>query len=171
MLRCVSHFVPTPSTPVRRCCVRNYGRKVIWCLFFFLPLFCSLDAFCKKKCIFTSEHHTTGRITVQLFRSGLQILSFPFFRTLALQLNRTTNHTSRAERASCQPARCSFLFATSDGASECRDVSDGLRQSAVAPSGKLVPGNTRLRLHVTISRLSRQNCIFCIFYLALTNFL
>lgn len=150
MLHCVSHFVPTPSTPVRRCCVRNYGRKVIWSLFFPSRCFAPWMHFAKKKCIFTSEHQTTGRITFQLFRSGLQIFSFSFSNVGCATKQDNQSHqlsgagvvsatiTTRTS-ATADELVVRFLFATSDGANKCQDVSDRLRQSAVAPSGKLVP--------------------------------
>lgn len=160
--------------------MRNYGRKVIWSLFF-PPVVLLPGCILQKKCIFTSEHQTTGRITFQLFRSGLQIFSFSFSNVGCAtkqdnqsQLSRTgvvsATITTRTS-ATADELVVRFLFATSDGANKCQDVIDRLRQSAVAPSGKLVPDNTRLRLHVKVSRLSCQNCIFFIFYLALTIFL
>lgn len=146
--------------------------------FFFLPLFCSLDAFCKKKCIFTSEHQTTGRITFQLFRSGLQIFSFSFSNVGCATkqdkpITPAERNGRRVSHSQPEPRRrlTSSLFVFSLQQATVRTNGDRLRQSAVAPSGKLVPDNTRLRLHVKISRLSCQNCIFFIFYLALTIFL
>lgn len=71
--------------------MRNYGRKVIWSLFF--PPVVLLPGCILLKNEFsqrTSDYRENNLSTFQVWIADF----FFLFRTLALQLNRTTNHTS-----------------------------------------------------------------------------